>query len=181
LFLNVKIKQNEKGGIFMSEKIISILKFAIAREKEGVSFYEEKLARAKTDEVKDILEKLRDMEKDHVNYIREALEKAGRGDEIVLEELKEPRIFENRESVELKGFDINDIVGDIAILRMGYLIEKDFEDFYDDLAEKTEAEPARKLLLHLSTWENEHKNSLLDLYNSLMKEYWNIQGFTPLF
>ncbi|MFW6120172.1 MAG: ferritin family protein [Petrotogales bacterium] len=130
----------------MGEKIISILKFAMAREKEGVSFYEEKLARAKMDEVKDILEKLRDMEKEHVNYIRTALEKAGRGDEIILEELKEPEIFENREKIELKGFDINDMVGDIAILRMGYLIEKDFEDFYNDLAKKTEDESARQLL-----------------------------------
>ncbi|MFO7881730.1 MAG: ferritin family protein [Kosmotogaceae bacterium] len=165
----------------MSEKIISVLKFAMAREKEGVSFYEEKLERAKMDEVKDILEKLRDMEKDHVKYIRKALEKAGRGDEIVIEELKEPKIFEDREKIELKGFDINDMVGDIAILRMGYLIEKDFEDFYNDLAEKTEDESARKMLLQLSSWENEHKNSLLDLYNFLMKEYWNTQGFTPLF
>lgn len=165
----------------MKESVIGILKYALAREREGVSFYSEKLLKAAVPEVKEVLSNLADMEKQHVQFIMELLEKGTRGDEISLETDEPADFFEQRELSELSRFSLESIAGDISVVRMAYLIEKDFEEFYKKAAQESQEEDISSVFSELAHWENGHKRALMELYDELKKEYWDRQGFTPLF
>ncbi len=165
----------------MPDEEIAILKFALAREREGAKFYREKMKDMHVKEIREIFEELSRMETDHVAYISKLLEEISRGDEIIFQlDIKES-IFATRENIELNGISVDSIAGDLSILRMAYLIEKDFEDFYKEKAETVSREEVKELLMKLSAWEEGHKKVLLDLYDILMDEYWNEQQFEPLF
>ncbi len=170
-----------QGGDLMKESVIGILKYALAREREGVSFYSEKLLKAAVPEVKEVLSNLADMEKQHVQFIMELLEKGTRGDEISLETDEPADFFEQRELSELSRFSLESIAGDISVVRMAYLIEKDFEEFYKKAAQESQEEDISSVFSELAHWENGHKRALMELYDELKKEYWDRQGFTPLF
>ncbi len=170
-----------QGGDLMKESVIGILKYALAREREGVSFYSEKLLKAAVPEVKEVLSGLADMEKQHVQFIMELLEKGTRGDEISLETDDPADFFEQRELSELSRFSLESIAGDISVVRMAYLIEKDFEEFYKKASQESQEEDISSVFSELAHWENGHKRALMELYDVLKKEYWDRQGFTPLF
>ncbi len=170
-----------QGGDLMKESVIGILKYALAREREGVSFYSEKLLKAAVPEVKEVLSNLADMEKQHVQFIMELLDKGTRGDEISLETDEPADFFEQRELSELSRFSLESIAGDISVVRMAYLIEKDFEEFYKKAAQESQEEDISSVFSELAHWENGHKRALMELYDELKKEYWDRQGFTPLF
>ncbi|MFA6657462.1 MAG: hypothetical protein WCS38_09190, partial [Mesotoga sp.] len=59
--------------------------------------------------------------------------------------------------------------------------EKDFEDFYKQRAQESSKKEIKDLFDMLSKWEEDHKTTLLGLYESLMKEYWSVQRFEPLY
>lgn len=168
-------------GDEMKGSIVAILKYALMREREGVSFYSEKLKNAVIPEVKEVLSGLVDMERQHAQFIMELLEKGTRGDEISLESEESNDIFKQREIAELSRFSLESIAGDLSLVRMAYLIEKDFEEFYKKAAQESDEEDASSVFLELARWENGHKKVLMDLYEELKKEYWDRQGFTPLF
>ncbi|HAA86137.1 MAG TPA: rubrerythrin [Kosmotogaceae bacterium] len=168
-------------GDEMKGSIIAILKYALMREREGVSFYSEKLKNAVIPEVKEVLAGLVDMERQHVQFIMELLEKGTRGDEISLESEESNDIYKQREIAELSRFSLESIARDLSLVRMAYLIEKDFEEFYSKAAQDSHEEDASSVFLELARWENGHKKVLMDLYEELKKEYWDRQGFTPLF
>ncbi|OAA29716.1 hypothetical protein AT15_01355 [Kosmotoga arenicorallina S304] len=165
----------------MNEKIIGVLKFALVREREGMEFYRNKKNDMKTPNVREVFESLEEMERAHVNYIMELIENISRGDEISLVSIPSPSFFEKRTKEEEKGIAVDNIMGDLSVLRTAYLIEKDFADFYKEAANKSENAEIRKAFEDLSTWETEHKNTLLMVHNELMKEYWGDQGFAPLY
>ncbi|RKX48903.1 MAG: rubrerythrin [Thermotogae bacterium] len=165
----------------MNEKIIGILKFALVREREGMEFYRDKKHAVKTPNVRETFETLEEMERQHVNYIMSLIENVSRGDEINITSLPPMNIFVERTKTELKGISIDNVVGDLSVLRTAYLIEKDFADFYSDAAKKADSEKLRQIFNDLARWEREHQQNLFKLYNDLMKEYWGDQGFTPLY
>ncbi|MFN6991402.1 MAG: ferritin-like domain-containing protein [Fervidobacterium sp.] len=164
------------------EKLIGILRFALAREVEGREFYKEKSQKVKSKDVKDTFESLYQMEEEHVKFIANLMEKLQKDVEINIDaELVKTDFFDNREKTELMPGTLEDMANDLSILRMAYLIEEDFENFYKMSAEKVENEEMKKLLNTLAKWEEGHKKALLELYEETMKTYWDKQGFTPLF
>lgn len=165
----------------MDGAVIGVLKYALAREKEGEKFYRERTQNVFTPQVRDILEELAEMEKDHVLYIETLIESLIKGAEFTHYQLENPGIFKKREVLELKGISIDNIAGDISILRMAYLIENDFAEFYEKSARNTESKDLKEILEKLSKWETEHRRIVQSIYDDLTKEYWNFQGFTPLY
>lgn len=164
------------------EKLIGILRFALAREVEGREFYKEKAQRVKSKDVKNTFESLYQMEEEHVKFIAGLMEKLQKDVEINIDaELVKTDFFEAREKMELIPGTLEDMANDLSILRMAYLIEEDFESFYKMSADKVEDADMKKLLNTLAKWEEGHKKMLLELYEETMKSYWNQQGFTPLF
>jgi rubrerythrin len=70
-------------------------------------------------------------------------------------------------------------LNDIAIVRMAYLMENDFTDFYLSASEKTVAPAAKELLSTLANWEKAHRDLFQDEYRFLMEEKWGEQQFAP--
>jgi len=164
------------------EKLLGILRFALAREIEGREFYKEKAQRVNSKDVKDTLESLWKMEDEHVQFIKGLMEKIQKDLEIDIDaELIKTDFFEEREKSELVSGTLDEMANDLSILRMAYLIEEDFEKFYRLSAEKVEDTEMKKLLNVLANWEESHKKMLLELYEETMKIYWSQQGFAPLF
>ncbi|MGC8820310.1 MAG: ferritin-like domain-containing protein [Fervidobacterium sp.] len=164
------------------EKILGILRFALAREIEGKEFYKEKSQRAKSKEVKDTLESLWKMEEEHIQFIKRLMENIQKDIELDVDSvLTKTDFFEGREKEELSTSTLDDMANDLSILRMAYLIEEDFENFYKTSAEKVEDADMKKILNVLAQWEAGHKNMLISLYNDVKQFYWDKQGFTPLF
>lgn len=166
------------------ERILGILRFAYAREIEGREFYKEKSNRVINKDVKEIIESLWKMEDDHVKFIKSLMEKVERDENIEME--VEPSVvksdfFESKEKSEMVSGSVDELANDMSILRMAYLIEEDFEEFYRMSAKKVEDVEMKKILNMLADWEDGHKKMLMDAYNDAMKTYWSQQGFEPLF
>lgn len=165
----------------MEAEELAIFKYALAREREGVKFYRERSKEIHVPEVKELFSQLAEMEMDHVYFISKMIEDASREDEIAISHIEQKNFFYSRESLELRGISADSLAGDLSALRIAYLIEKDFEDFYKQRAQETSKKEIKDLFDMLSTWEEDHKTTLMGLYESLMKEYWSAQRFEPLY
>ncbi|HOQ40201.1 MAG TPA: ferritin family protein [Fervidobacterium sp.] len=164
------------------EKILGILRFAYAREIEGREFYKEKSSRVINKDVKEIIESLWKMEDDHVKFIKSLMEKVEHDESVEIETpVIKSDFFESKEKSEMLSGSVDELANDMSILRMAYLIEEDFEEFYRTSAKKVEDIEMKKILNMLADWEDGHKNMLMDAYNDAMKTYWSKQGFEPLF
>ncbi len=167
----------------MNKKVIGVLKFALAREIDGMNFYRQRVDDVKDPNVKEVFEQLSEMEDGHVSYITQLIEKFSKGEEIssVEQPTQNANLFQKREKDELVGGKADEMVSDLSILRMAYLIEDDFMSFYKNAAEKIEDTQAEKILRNLSSWEKEHRDMLYKLYQQRSAEYWDDMGFSPLF
>jgi rubrerythrin len=164
-------------------KVLGILKYALSREKEGNDFYKTNKQKVKNPQLKEIFENLAEMEYDHMKYIGDLIEATEEGNkklnEIIFEE--DNSFFESRKKNEIVEKDIDDMTSDLSILRMAYLIEEDFKNFYDNAAENVEDKDAKDILKKLSNWEKTHRDTLYNLYRDMMKDYWDEMGFEPLY
>ncbi len=164
------------------EKILGILRFALAREIEGMEFYRSKLEKVKSQDVREVFQSLADMEAGHVEFIRNLMDKVGKDEAIVVDsELLKSEFFEEREKTEMPSKTVDELANDLSVLRMAYLIEKDFEEFYRSSAEKVEDGEMKKILTVLADWEKGHKDLLFATYEENMKNYWDKMGFSPLY
>ncbi len=167
----------------MNKGIMGILKFALSREIEGMNFYKEKVNSVKDKNVKEVFEQLSEMEDGHVAYINKLIESVSKKEPVSKVEppTQNVEFFKRREEKEIVGGKVDDMASDLSILRMAYLIEDDFMNFYKNSAEKIDDLEAKKILNSLSSWEKEHRDMLYTLYKQGTDEYWNEMGFTPLF
>jgi rubrerythrin len=172
-------------GVWSMEKVVGILRFALMREIEGREFYKEKVKKVSSKEIKDLLEGLAYMEEDHVRFIENLMKKVENNVEVTLDDAQQAIVrtdfFEGREKSEMVNGSLDQLANDLAILRMAYLIEEDFEKFYKESAEKVSDPEMKKILNLLGTWENGHKKALEEAYEEAKRSYWNQQGFEPLF
>jgi rubrerythrin len=65
------------------------------------------------------------------------------------------------------------MVADLPVLRMAYLIERDFAEFYAISAEKAEGE-AKKALEMLAKWESGHEKLFKRLHDEAFEKYTNM-------
>jgi rubrerythrin len=62
------------------------------------------------------------------------------------------------------------MVADMPVLRMAYLIERDFAEFYESAASKAEGE-ARKVLDTLAYWERRHESLFREMHDKAFEAY----------
>jgi len=159
-------------------KTKKILEYALEMEKKGASFYQDQAKNVKDPEAKKLFEKLADFEKEHVRFIQEKIKALGENQEIVFspEDISEEDfIFESRKQEELEKETKNDL----PIIRMAYLIEKDFHDFYKKASKQVKEKEAKNLFNELANWEEKHLNYLYKMYQQMMQEFWFDMGFEP--
>lgn len=166
----------------MRDGIIGILKYAYVKEIEGREFYKNKLNSVSNKDLKEIFSMLVEMEEEHAHYIKKLMEKYENEKKLDINfEEDDSNLFKKRELEEITGGTVEEMTLDLTVLRMAYLIEDDFTNFYKNAAEKVENEEAKKLFKKLSKWEETHRDILYSMYKELSSEYWTKMNFTPLY
>jgi rubrerythrin len=152
-----------------------IYEYALQREHEGKNFFESNAERMSHAAAKGIFHTLAAEEQKHIEFIEsllEAFDSGGEADAAIAAELEKKGDFflERARSEMLDQTVMESMVPDLPILRMAYLIEHDFSEFYEMAASKTEGD-AREALTMLARWERVHEQLFKMLHDEIFEEY----------
>ncbi|MGD2103541.1 MAG: ferritin family protein [Anaerolineae bacterium] len=150
-----------------------IYEYALQREHEGKRFFEENAERLQHAAVVGAFRRLALEEQHHIVFIEELLATLEEGEtaEAVGEDLDKEGFFSERAASEmLDQTVIESMVPDLSVLRMAYLIERDFVEFYDAAAEQAEGQ-AQEALKMLAKWERGHARFFKQLHDTAFQEY----------
>lgn len=155
-----------------------VLRYAMQMELDGYNFFKENADKFKNVTSKKLFLDLSETEMEHYKYLENQLKSYRETKTFdISEEVmdREENIFDAREESEhLEATLSESDIPDITILRMAYLIERDFKEFYTDAAENANDEAAKAIFTKLSTWEAGHELLFKTEYNKRMKEYMNL-------
>lgn len=159
-------------------KYEQIIRYAMQMEMDGYNFFKDRSKDLLGETSKAVFLELAEVELEHYEYLKKYLDKYMECGDFEIEprfEDIDPEIFEGRAETEhvdaaLKESDIPDI----TILRMAYLIEKDFKEFYEKAAEKADEPAIKKLFENLAEWEATHEDIFKKEYDRRMEEYMNL-------
>lgn len=161
-----------------------IIAFAMNMEKQGQKFYESFVQQVDHPDARRWFETLAETEKEHYEILEKQLKKLN--DEtgwMSLEEFQvgnDPSLFEKRQQAE--DVDPNEnkySLSDLSVLRMAYLIENDFAEYYLKAMNQVDDEEGKKMLKTLYEWENEHRRVFHEAYKQAMEANWFEQSFAP--
>lgn len=154
--------------------IRKIYEYALQREYEGKRFFEENAERLKNGAAVSAFKRLAREEQKHVEFIQSLLESLDAGESsgtLIDAELEEEGFFSERaESEMLDQTVLEAMVPDLPVLRMAYLIERDFVEFYERAASEAEGE-AKKALEMLARWERSHEAFFKQIHDAAFEEY----------
>ncbi|MFN2289698.1 MAG: ferritin-like domain-containing protein [Anaerolineae bacterium] len=153
--------------------VAKIYEYALQREHEGKSFFETNADRMSHAAASDIFRRLAAEEQKHIEFIQIMLARVETGESTAgaAPQLEPGERFAQRAEAEmLDQTVIESMVPDVAILRMAYLIERDFAEFYEQAAERAEGE-ARTALQALARWEHGHERLFKELHDRVFTEY----------
>lgn len=162
--------------MYSSERII---KYAMEMELYGHNFYKDNAEKSNNLHTKSIFKKLSDVELQHYEYLKNLLNKYTDKDsfdrEIELPENEDLSFFDQRKIDEKLEQTLEEsMIPDMNVLRMAYLIEEDFRDYYARMATKVEDDELKKILINFSEWEDDHATLFKAEYNRLMDQYMNM-------
>jgi rubrerythrin len=149
-----------------------VYEYALSRERQGKEFFLTNSARMSHAAAKGIFARLAQEEDRHIQFIQALIQALdGQGHAESGSDVAEVDLFSQRAAEEsLDQSVIESMVPDVAILRTAYLIERDFAEFYEMAALKTEGE-ARSVLSALARWERGHERLFKDLHDRVFQEY----------
>jgi rubrerythrin len=150
-----------------------VYEYALQREREGKAFFQTNAAKMSHGAAVGIFNKLADEEDKHIAYIQKLMSRLDSGvtDAKPDETITQQGFFSQRaESEALDQTVIESMVPDVTILRMAYLIERDFAEFYEMAASKAEGE-AKAALTSLAAWERGHERLFKGLHDKVYQEY----------
>jgi rubrerythrin len=155
--------------------MLKIYQYALQREREGRDFFRTNAGRFGHAAVVNTFERLAAEEEKHIQFILgliDALETEGATGVEAGEAMEQAGFFSQRADSEmLDQTVIEAMVPDLAVLRMAYLIERDFAEFYEMAAERAEDETAIKSLTMLARWERQHEKLFKRLHDRAFEEY----------
>jgi rubrerythrin len=151
-----------------------IFEYALQREYEGKRFFEVNAQRLQHAAAVDTFKKLAAEEQKHIEFVMAqlaALDAGRSADSAMGEELEKTGFFSQRAASEsLDQTVLEAMVPDLPILRMAYLIEQDFTDFYEQFARKTNGEE-RAVLEKLASWERRHAALFKQMHDQAFEAY----------
>jgi rubrerythrin len=154
--------------------IRKIYEYALQREHEGKRFFAQNAKRLSHAAAAGAFEQLAAEEQKHIEFIQaqiDALDKGEQPSTSMGVELEQEGFFSQRaESEMLDQTVIEAMVPDLPVLRMAYLIERDFAEFYEMAAAKSEGQ-ATEVLQMLATWERGHERLFKHLHDTAFEEY----------
>jgi len=150
-----------------------IYEYALQREHEGKRFFEQSAERMTHAAVVGAFQRLGREEQKHIEFIESLLEALDTGVSAGATdiELEGTEFFSERAASEMLDQTVAEsMVPDLSALRMAYLIEQDFVEFYESAAEKAEGE-AQEALERLAAWERGHARFFKRLHDTAFEEY----------
>ncbi|MDN5351555.1 MAG: hypothetical protein PWQ12_474 [Clostridiales bacterium] len=159
----------------MKANDIMIFKQAIINEVEGFEFYKMAAHNAGDESIRQSFLTLANEELKHIDWLKDAFQKlGGAGEQVKLATFDappSPGIFK-WENLKTQNANLSVSVFGIAIE-----MERASVAFYKEAQGKTSYEAARLLFEVLEKWEQGHLEQFSSVYDTLIKEWWNDQGF----
>ena len=156
--------------------IKKIYQYALSREYEGKRFFEENANRLSHAAAVNAFQQLVEEEQKHINFIQNqlALLEGLPGDSDYGLALEQAGFFSQRAQSEFIDQSVAEaMVPDLPVLRMAYLIERDFAEFYESSANQAEGD-AKRVLAMLSQWERGPERLFKYFYDKAFEEYSNM-------
>jgi rubrerythrin len=154
--------------------IHKIYEYALKREYEGKHFFEENAKRLSQAAAVNAFQQLAGEEQKHINFIQnqiDSLNKGLTGDTVYGVEMERAGFFSQRAQSEIIDQTVAEaMVPDLPVLRMAYLIERDFAEYYEAMAVQVEGE-AKQVLTMLSQWERRHERLFKLFFDRAFEEY----------
>jgi rubrerythrin len=157
--------------------IRKVLEYALQREYEGKAFFENNAERLSNAAATGAFKAIAKEEQRHIEFIQAQLDaldskEAGKGTaQKPAPVLDETEFFANRADKEMIAQTVNEaMVADLPVLRMAYLIERDFSEFYHQAASKTEGD-AKLILDMLARWEAGHERLFKKMHDEAFEKY----------
>lgn len=152
-----------------------VYEYALQREYEGRDFFQRNAGRFGHAAAVGAFEKLAEEEQKHIEFIQGLIAALDKKEATGLEKgkaLEKEGFFAQRARTEmLDQTVIEAMVPDLAVLRMAYLIERDFAEFYEMAADRVADESAKKALGMLARWERTHEQLFKELHDRAFEEY----------
>jgi rubrerythrin len=155
--------------------IRKIYEYALQREHEGKRFFEENAGRLNHAAAVGAFKELAAEEQRHIEFIESQISALDKGQpassEALGKELEEGAFFSKRAHSEMLDQTVLEaMVPDLPVLRMAFLIEKDFAEYYENSAKKVSGE-GKKVLQMLAKWERGHEALFKQLHDSAYEVY----------
>ena len=151
-----------------------VYEYALQREHEGRDFFLSNAERMSHGAAKGVFLRLAEEEQKHIRFIEAMLASLnadegaeGLGTDLLLHR---DRFAGRAESELLDQTVIESMIPDVTILRMAYLIERDFAEFYEMAAGRADG-AAQQALAELAKWERSHERLFKDLHDRVFEEY----------
>jgi rubrerythrin len=155
-------------------EIRKIYEYALQREREGKRFFAENADRLSHAVAAGAFRRLEAEEQQHIEFIEAllaALESGEQADAAAVGELVPGDLFAQRASAEMLDQTVLEaMVPDLPVLRMAYLIERDFAEFYEMAASRSEGQ-AKEALTMLAKWERGHEQLFKRMHDIAFEEY----------
>ena len=150
--------------------IRKVLEYALQREYEGKRFFEQNSARLQNAAAVGAFKAIAAEEQKHIEFIQSQLD-ALSGGQSAAPELPSAGFFADRaEGESIADTVAESMVADLPVLRMAYLIERDFAEFYAQAASKAEGD-AKKVLDMLAHWESGHERLFKHMHDKAFENY----------
>jgi rubrerythrin len=164
---------NVEHGMDIKPQVRRVLAYALEREKQGVRFFQENAVRLHNTAAKGIFQRLVQEETKHAEYIQHLLDQLQGAEEVAVSDTLSAEIDLFTERAELEQLNqtvLESMIPDVTVLRMAYLIERDFAEFYAQAA--TQAEGTVKAALEqLAVWEQGHERLFKRMHDTLFDAY----------
>lgn len=159
--------------------IRKILEYALQREYEGKAFFDNNAGRLQNAAAAGAFKAIASEEQKHIDFITAQIAAQNMGVSADAPEFPKAGFFADRaENENIEQSVAESMVADLPVLRMAYLIERDFAEFYAMAASKlalSEAEGAegepKKLLELLAHWELGHEQLFKRLHDQAFEQY----------
>jgi len=152
--------------------ILKIYQYALQREREGREFFASNAKKMSHAAAAGVFEKLANEEEKHIAFVQKLIDSLDSpSQQAVTSEMAQASFFSQRaESEDIEQTVIESMVPDVTILRMAYLIERDFAEFYEMAANKAEGQDKETLNM-LAEWERTHERLFKRMHDRVYQEY----------
>ena len=151
--------------------ITKILTYALEREYEGKRFFLDNAERLQNAAAQGAFKAIAMEEQKHIDFITAQIEAQHHGASPAMPDLPESSLFSVRAEAEnIEQSVAEAMVADLPVLRMAYLIERDFAEFYTSAASKAEGE-AKRVLEMLAHWETGHERLFKRMHDRAFEQY----------